>query len=135
MTTSVWLKSTALWLLILVLAVANGLLREHVLIPALGSFAGLAASGALLSATILLVAYLAAPWYGPLSTRRWLGIGLYWLALTLAFEFGLGRYVQHHTWDELLAAYTFQGGNLWPLVLLATVLSPWIAARMRGRAE
>lgn len=134
MTTSVWLKSTALWLLILVLAVANGLLREHLLIPALGSAAGLAASGTLLSAAIFLVAWLAAPWYGRLSTRGWLGIGLYWLALTLAFEFGLGRFVQHHTWDQLLAAYTFQGGNLWPLVLVITLLAPWLAARMRGLA-
>lgn len=47
MTKTVWLKASALWLAILVLAILNGILREKGLIPALGSFAGFIASGTL----------------------------------------------------------------------------------------
>ena len=34
--------------------------------------------------------------------------------------------------DEMLGAYAFRSGNLWPVVLLVTALSPWLAARLRG---
>ena len=33
---------------------------------------------------------------------------------------------------ELLDAYTFEGGNIWPLVLLATLLAPRLAGRRLG---
>jgi len=131
MTPSYWLKALALWCCILVLAILNGGFRESMLIPALGRFAGLVASGILLSACIFLVAFFAAPWFAPSATRRYLLIGMVWLLLTLAFEFGFGRFVQHKTWAELFQAYTFTGGNLWPFVLLVTCLSPWLAARLR----
>jgi hypothetical protein len=132
MPSSVWIKAAALWLAILVLAILNGALREKMLIPALGSFAGMIASGIILSVCICLVAFAAAPWYGPLLSDQWLLVGLFWLALTVAFEFGFGRFAQHKTWTELLDAYAFSGGNLWSLVLLVTFLSPWLAAKIRG---
>jgi hypothetical protein len=105
------LKALALWLVILMLAVANGLLREAVLVPALGRFAGLMTSGLLLSLLILLVAVIAAPWYGRLRAGTYWLIGAMWLVLTLVFEFGVGRLVQHKPWHELLDAYTFSGGK------------------------
>jgi hypothetical protein len=135
MTASVWLKALALWLLILVLAIANGLLREAVLVPALGRFAGLVASGIALSLLILLVALLAAPWYGRLEAGRYWLIGAGWLVLTVAFEFGMGRVVQHKPWHELLEAYTFSGGNIWPAVLLTVLVAPRLAAWARRTAQ
>ena len=132
MPAAVLLKALVLWLGILVLAILNGALREKALIPALGTFGGLIASGIVLSACIVLVAFLAAPWYGPLgSAQVWL-IGLFWLVLTLLFEFGFGRLVQHKDWAQLLHAYTFEGGNLWSVVLAVTLIAPWLGARLRG---
>ena len=135
MTATVWLKAMALWLVILVLAVANGLLREAVLVPALGRFAGLMTSGIVLSLLILLVALLAAPWYGRLEAGRYWLVGAVWLVLTVSFEFGMGRLVQHKPWQELLEAYTFRGGNIWPAVLLMVVVAPRLAAWARGTAH
>lgn len=132
MTASVWVKAFALWSAILLIAILNGALREKTLIPALGSFAGLIASGTILSICIFLVAFVAAHWYGPLSSRHWLMVGLFWLLLTLVFEFSFGRFVQHETWAELFEAYTFRGGNIWPIVLAAAFISPWLAAKIRG---
>jgi len=132
MAVSVWLKALVLWFAILVLAILNGTLREKALIPAVGSFGGFIASGAILSGCIFAVALFAAAWYGQLSSAQWLLVGLFWLLLTLAFEFGFGRLVQHKPWAELLEAYTFKGGNIWPLILVATLISPWLAAKLRG---
>ena len=132
MTSTIWFKALALWIAILVLAILNGALREKILVPALGNFAGLVASGTVLSVCIFVVALFAAPWYGPMTSRHWLLVGLFWFLLTLVFEFSFGRYVQHRTWAELSAAYTFQGGNIWPIVLVVLLISPWLAARIRG---
>jgi hypothetical protein len=119
-------------LAILVLAVLNGALRDQMIIPVIGSLGGLVASGTILSVCIFLVAFVAAPWYGPLASRQWLLVGLFWFVLTLVFEFSFGRFVQHKTWVELFDAYAFREGNIWPIVLLATFASPWFAARLRG---
>lgn len=129
---SVWARAASLWLVILVLAILNGLLRERLLVPVLGACAGLVGSGVMLGVGIFLVAWLAAPGYGALSAAQWLRVGLFWLLLTLAFEIGFGYLVLHRTWADLLGAYIFRGCNLWPAVLVTTFLSPGLAARLRG---
>jgi hypothetical protein len=126
------LKAFAVWLLILVCAVFNGALREGFLVPHLGQVAALVVSGLVLSLCIVIVAVIFVPWFGPLRTKNYVVLGAFWLGLTLAFEFGFGRVIQHKTWRQLLDAYTFQDGNLWPVVLVITGLAPLLAARLRG---
>ncbi|WP_208002189.1 hypothetical protein [Luteimonas yindakuii] len=60
-------KALALWLAILGYAVFNGILREAILIPALGKTAGLLLSGLLLSALVLAITYIALPWLRPVG--------------------------------------------------------------------
>ncbi len=126
------LKAFGLWLVILVLAVANGALREAVLIPKLGSAPGLILSGVLLSGLALLVACLGLPWLGAQGWRLLL-IGLGWLVATLVFEFSFGL-LRGKPLHGILAAYTFKGGNIWPLVLVVVALAPWFAGKLRGAA-
>ena len=58
-------------------------------------------------------------------------VGVGWLVLTVAFEFSFGLW-QGKSWPVLLEAYTFRGGNIWPVVLAVTVLAPYIAAKLKG---
>jgi hypothetical protein len=125
------LKALAIWAGILVLAVLNGGLREAILIPKLGTAPGLVLSGVLLSALILVVAYFSLPWIGARRPAELVGIGLGWVALTLVFEFSFGLW-QGKSWQVMLEAYTFKGGNIWPAVLLVTALAPYLAAKLRG---
>ncbi|MCC5834874.1 MAG: hypothetical protein JJU20_09100 [Opitutales bacterium] len=119
-----WIKVSLIWLTILVLAIVNGIFREAVLDRYLSSVTSLLLSGLLLSIFILLIAYWTLPWCGQLSrVNRW-RIGCYWLALTVVFEFTFGRLVAQKPWPELLAQYRFEGGNIWPLVLLVVLLAP-----------
>ena len=130
---SVALKALIIWLSILALAIANGLFREALLLPAFGIPAAFILSGLLLSALIIGVAWASLPW---LRLRRpgqfWL-VGFGWLALTLAFEFSFGL-AQGKSWPVMLEAYTFRDGNLWPLVLVVTACAPFIAAKKRRKA-
>jgi hypothetical protein len=126
------LKAIAVWGVILVCAIANGALREAVLVPRFGPAASLVLSGLLLCTCIVVLAFGLVPRLGPTTVRARAGIGVLWLALTLAFEFGFGRFVQQRSWESLFDAYTFKDGNLWPLVLLATLLSPVLAPARKG---
>jgi len=67
----------------------------------------------------------------PLGSRRQaLAIGAGWVALTLCFEFGLGR-ARGMEWGELTAEYDVREGRLWPLVLLTVAAGPELT-RMRS---
>lgn len=131
MLTVVALKALVVWIGILVLAIANGVLRESVLVPAFGTPPALVLSGLLLSALIIGVAYVSLPWLHITRPLVLCIVGLGWLVLTLFFEFSFGLW-QGKSWSELLEAYTFKDGNIWPVVVAATALAPYIAARLRG---
>ena len=124
-------KALVIWLAILMLAMANGFLREFVLMPRLGNPASLVLSGLLLSALILGVTYLSVPWLQPRGSAQYWLVGFGWLALTLVFEFSFGL-GQGKSWSVMLEACSFKGGNLWPVVLAVTALAPYLAAKLRG---
>lgn len=130
---TVALKALAIWTGILVLAVANGALREAVLIPRFGIPPALVLSGLVLSAAIIAMAYFSLPWLQIRRLWQFWAVGFGWLALTLVFEFAFGLW-QGKSWPVLLEAYTFKDGNIWPVVLAVTVLAPYVAARLRGWA-
>jgi len=128
------IRATMIWLVILVFAVLNGILREAVLFPLMGRIPGFIASGLILGALIFATAYFSLSWVNARDSKQLYLIGFLWLMLTLAFEFsfGLARGVR---FDEILAAYSFKEGNIWPLVLLLTFFSPSLAAKIRFRSK
>jgi hypothetical protein len=125
------LRALIIWFALLALAVANGGFREAVLIPRFGPHTGHIVSTIMLCAGILIVTYVAVGWIHPGSRGDAIAIGLAWLALTLAFEFGFGR-ARGKRWAELLADYDVFKGRIWVLVLVTTAIAPLLAARARG---
>ena len=126
------------WLVLLAAMLANGFVRVLVLEPRLGEVLARQVATAFGVAIVVAVA-------GTFVRRRphhgsaaLLGIGVFWLLLTLAFEFLFGHYVAGASWQELLADYDVLEGRFWPLVLLAVLLGPWLwglaAAERSGEA-
>jgi hypothetical protein len=128
-----FLKVLGLWGLLAALGVLNGILRVSLLSPLLGQALALPLSGITLSLLILLLVWATLPWLGALRAAQYWLVGGLWLLLTLLFESAVGRLVGGKSWAALLEAYDVTEGNLWLLVLLSIVCSPWLAARMRGR--
>lgn len=124
-------RALVIWLALLVVAVLNGGFREGVLTPRMGETLAHGVSSVTLSAAILVVTWLAIPWIRPALPHDTIAIGLGWLALTLAFEFGLGR-LRGRSWLELLVDYNVLRGRIWVLVLVSTALAPYVTARGRG---
>jgi hypothetical protein len=125
-------RTLLVWLVLLVLAVVNGALREFMLRPRLGDAAGHAVSTLTLCLAILLLSWLTIRSIGPRSSRDAWAIGGVWLALTLAFEFLAGHYLFGNPWSRLLADYDVLRGRIWVLVLVTTALAPIVTAQLRG---
>jgi hypothetical protein len=119
-----WLRAIAVWLLLLVIAIVNGAVREGVLRPAFGTRVAHVVSTLSLSVLILAAAWMTAPFVRYESAASAFAVGVVWLALTLAFEFLAGRFVFGKTWEVLLADYDVMQGRIWPLVLVVTLFAP-----------
>jgi hypothetical protein len=114
------------------IGIANGVLREATFAKVLSPRAAHTASGA--------TAIAAFAGYFSILERRWpipttggaLAIGAWWIALTVAFEFGFGRAVAKQSWQELLADYNLADGRTWPLVLAWIAFGPAVVRELRG---
>ena len=117
------------WLVMLLIAMFNGALRDFTYgkhVPEL-----LANQLSCLSGIILfgMVFYRFVRRWPPASARQAIHIGLFWMALTVAFEFLFFHYVAGHSWAELLANYDIAHGRLWPLILLWVAFGPYLFHR------
>lgn len=126
------LKACGVWILIIPLAIVNGLAREKLLVPLLGRQAALPVSGLTLSALIFGMTFLLIPVLGMLRPSHFWAVGVLWAGMTVVFEFLFGHYVMGARWSVLLEAYRVHEGNLWLIVLLVTGVSPYLAAKLRG---
>jgi len=121
----VYILALAVWLLLLVLAVCLGAVRERLITPAIGEHAAHVV-GTLAFVAVLLG--ITAVFVGRIRPRcsvtdLWL-VGLLWLALTVAFEFLFFHFVAGKPWEALLADYDLLRGRIWLLVPLAELLGP-----------
>lgn len=118
-----------LWLPMLLLAVGNGALRELALRRRLDELRAHQLSTLLL--LVLFALYIGGVLrvWPPASPGEAGGIGLLWLALTLAFELLAGHYLSKQSWHRLLADYDLRAGRLWALVPLWVLVAPLLFQR------
>jgi hypothetical protein len=130
---SSWLRRALVaWPLLAVFGVVNGIARELLYRKPLGEGLSHQISGVTLS--VAMAAYVV------VLERRWKltaadarRIGATGLLLTLAFEFGFGRFLDHKTWSELFHDYNLLRGRTWPLVLAFLAALPLLARELRRR--
>ncbi|MDX1353134.1 MAG: hypothetical protein R3254_08980 [Thiomicrorhabdus sp.] len=130
--TTLLFKAIGLWLVIVIAAILNGMFRESVLVPTIGANLALPLSGILLSILVFIITLAFISFIGSTETKVYIWIGLFWVLLTLAFEFLFGHYVVGKSWLEIFKVLNIMKGDLFLLVLLVTVISPWLAAKVRG---
>lgn len=125
------LKHLNAWLLMLLVSVANGALRDLSYGRHMTELAAHQLST--LTAVLLLGAVIRAHGrrHPPACARRAIAIGLLWLALTVAFEFLFFHFVGGHAWSALLANYDLTAGRIWVLVLVWIAVAPYVFFRIR----
>jgi len=113
------------WLLLGVIAIANGTFRVVFLLPSLGDLAAHQLSTAIGVSLFLAAMYLFFQKTRlEYSSRELLIMGICWTAMTIIFEFGFGHYIMGNPWEKLLADYNLLAGRVWVLVLLAVLAGP-----------
>ena len=125
-------KYFLLWFPMVLIAIFNALLRESLYGPYMSELRAHQVSS--LTAMVFFALYV---W---LVSGRWqiesggqaLIIGLMWVLMTVSFEFLFGHYVMGHPWSRLLADYNLLAGRTWSLVLLWTLILPYLAFRLRS---
>jgi hypothetical protein len=125
------LRALAVWLLIILAETAQGGLREWLAGPG-ADFAVRQAAVAVSVAVIFAITWACHGWMRLGSAAGALAVGAGWAALTVAFEFILGRALGLG-WDRILEDYDVTRGGLMPLGLVAMALTPWLVLRLRGR--
>ncbi|MEO7086174.1 MAG: hypothetical protein ABI442_09450 [Gemmatimonadaceae bacterium] len=123
------LRILGVWALMAVAMSANGVFRELALKRAFVPVVADVISAAL---GIVLIVWITHWGFQPLagdSTSQLLFVSMLMLVLTVGFEFTMGRYVDHKTWNELFANYAIWRGRLWPVVLLTLALTPFAWGR------
>lgn len=123
-------RAFLVWVLIALIAVLNGAVREKLVSPRLGSLTGHQISTAVLSVVVLVLAWLTIGWLAPASAREALALGAWWLGLTLAFEFLAGHYLFGNPWRPLFADYDLRRGRVWVVVLVVVFLAPLFAQQL-----
>ncbi|WP_178863849.1 hypothetical protein [Thiomicrorhabdus cannonii] len=117
------------WLPMVLIAIANGAIREKIFIKLYSE----RTAHQLSSVTILLAFYLYTNWlhsiWPLLNETQAMQVGVMWVGMTVVFEFAFGHFVMHHSWSHLLADYNLRQGRVWSLVLLGVCLMPYIAYR------
>ncbi len=121
------------WLTMLGVAMVNGGLRDMTYgkqLPALLANQLSCVSGIVLLGVVM---YLYVRRWSLTSARQAINIGVFWMGLTVAFEFLFFHYVGGRSWAVLLKSYDMADGQLWPLVLLWVLVAPWIFYRIANK--
>jgi hypothetical protein len=121
------------WFVLLVVAVINGGLRDLTYgkqLPALFANQLSCVSGIILLGVVICLYVRRWP---PTSARQAWYIGLFWMALTVAFEFLFFHYVGGRSWAVLLESYDMASGQLWPLILVWVLIAPYIFFRLSSK--
>lgn len=125
------LKYGIAWLGMIIFAIINGTIREILYKPYVGEL--LAHQIATVVLLLIFTAYfwlLVSYWPIESGTTAW-EIGLLWVLLTLAFEFGAGRFIFGNPWSKLLHDYNLLAGRIWVLIPLWVLIAPYVLSRIK----
>lgn len=128
MNAKISLVTLAVWLVMPILGITNGLFRQALLEPRMSVAGSHLVSLVMLIALLFAVALAIEPYFRRHASRadRWV-IGATWMILTVAFETLFGHYVLGSSWATVLDAYNPLSGDLWVLVPLFMLAAPTLA--------
>ena len=124
------LKYMTAWFVMLLVAVANGAVRDFTYGKCLDELSAhqlSTASGVLLLGIVI---WAFVRFYPPSSSREAVLLGFFWMGITVVFEFVFFHYVGGHSWSELLANYNIVKGRVWVVVLIWVAIAPYVFFRL-----
>ena len=118
------------WLPLVIIAVVNGTIRQIGFQKALGDLNAHQLSTAIGIILFGIYIYWRIKKWNLDSQSEAVKIGLFWMGLTVGFEFALGRLVFGRDWSVLFNDYNLLEGRVWVLVLIWVAIAPIIFYRI-----
>lgn len=128
MTHKIFFAALATWASLVVAATFIGGLGNLFLSDRIGRYATHVVDASIMVAAIYGLSYLFVTAHEIVDARLLLGIGLVWAVLAVGLELLIGRAVLGEPWARLRRVYNIKTGRLYSIVLLALLLSPYIAS-------
>ncbi|NWG28953.1 MAG: hypothetical protein HXY48_10525 [Ignavibacteriaceae bacterium] len=125
-----YLKSFAIWFILAVSAILVATFRVSPLLPQFGEQTAHQLGTILYLIVQFIIIYLFIRKLKIKDVKTLLGIGFFWVVITVIFEFVFGHYVMGHPWPKLFADYNLLNGRLWVMVLINNLTAPLISGRI-----
>src|SRR5579871_3406373 len=119
-----FLRYLLAWLPMVVIAIANGALRDTTYGKRMSELRAHQLSTLTGAVLIGVYVWLLVRLWGFSSGGQAMMVGLAWVLLTVAFEFLFGHYVVGNPWRRTLHDYNLFAGRVWLLFLLWLAVSP-----------
>jgi hypothetical protein len=116
----------ASWLGMMVIAIINGWLREATYGKSMSKLSAHQISTVTGISLFAIYIYMLTGIWKLQSPAQALLVGVIWLLMTVAFEFGFGHYIMKHPWQKLFEDYNLRKGRVWVLVLIWVTIAPYI---------
>jgi len=127
----VWIRALSVWALILAVEFAHGVARTLWLLPRVGDLPSRQIGVVVGSALVLVITGLTVRWIAAASRRQWLAISALWVALMLAAEVALGRFVFAFPWSRITEDFDPSRGGFLGIGMLVLLLAPLAMAMAR----
>lgn len=131
---SFYKKSIGFWFILLVIAIANAVVREATYKPLLTPYIGMWAHQ--LSSLTGIVFFFIAIYvflktiHNEYAKKDVVVVSLIWICMTVMFETWMNMFIRHISFAETLQSYYFWKGETWIFVLASLLVSPLIIYRM-----
>ena len=127
-------KYLLVWVLLAVVAVTNGIIREATYAKVVSELTAHQVSTVTAILACSISVWIVNRLWPIQSTSQAWTIGISWLVLTVAFEFGFGHFVAGHSWNRLIADYNLLEGRVWSLFLFWLLIMPFVIYKATSSA-
>ena len=124
------MRAALVWMLFTLAETGSGMVREVFIAPVIGGMRARQIGVLVGCVVIFVIAWLTARWMGASSRRQQFTVGAFWVILTLAFEFALGR-ATGASWSRILSDYNPAHGGFMLLGLAFMFITPWLTRKLR----
>lgn len=125
-----YLKSLGIWFILAVSAILVATFRIGILLPAFGEQTAHQLGTVLYLIVQFIIIFFFIKKMKIKEVKTLLSIGIFWVVITIIFEFIFGHYVMGHPWQKLFADYNLLNGRLWVLVLINNLAAPLISGKV-----
>jgi hypothetical protein len=121
-------RATLVWMLIILAESLHGIIRNVFIAPHIGDLRARQLGVLVGSGIVFIIGWLTCRWMGAGTRGAQLGVGLYWVILTIVFEIALGR-ATGASWDRIFSDYNPARGGFMLLGLAFMAVTPMLTAK------